>query len=155
VDFFTMAAKQWFHALNFKVFTRLKITLDQVGFRQLWKASRRRWHMAHQSAAYSRRFSSRVETHERVWVDWRCVGREDISRVRNLSLGGLFVETPVSRGVGSTAKLEFLVQEGQVRADAVVRRVEPSRGLAMKFTAVREEDRPRLEALINRLRYSS
>jgi len=90
-----------------------------------------------------------------VWVDWRCIGREDISRVRNLSLGGLFVETPKPRGVGSTAKLEFLVQEGQIRADAVVRRAEPGRGLGMKFTAVSEEDRPRLEALLSRLRYSS
>ncbi len=96
-----------------------------------------------------------METPEGVWVDWRCVGREDISRVRNLSLGGLFVETPNSRGMGSTAELEFLVQEGQIRADAVVRRAEPGRGLAMKFTTVSEEGRPRLEALISRLRYSS
>ena len=108
-----------------------------------------------QPVSYSRRFTSRVETPEGVWVDWRCVGREDISRVRNLSLGGLFVETPKSRGVGSTAKLEFLVQEGQISADAVVRRAEPGRGLAMNFTEVSEEDRPRLEALIRRLRYSS
>ena len=111
--------------------------------------------MSQQSVVHSRRFTSRVETHEGVWVDWRCAGREDISRIRNLSLGGLFVETPKSRDVSSTVKLEFLVQEGQIRADAVVRRVEPGRGLAMKFTAVREEDRPRLEALISRLRYSS
>jgi hypothetical protein len=96
-----------------------------------------------------------MEAHERVWVDWRCDGREDVSRVRNLSLGGLFVETPNSRGVGSTPKLEFLVQEGQIRADAVVQRAEPGRGLAMKFTTVNDGDRPRLEALINRLRYSS
>jgi PilZ domain len=111
--------------------------------------------MLHQTVFHSRRFTSRVETHERVWVDWRCIGREDISRVRNLSLGGLFVETPKPRGVGSTARLEFLVQEGQIRADAVVRRAEPGRGLGMKFTAVSEEDRPRLEALISRLRYWS
>jgi PilZ domain len=94
-----------------------------------------------------------VETHGNVWVDWRCGGREDISRVRNLSLGGLFIETAESRGAGSTVKLEFLVQEGQIRADAVVRRAEPGRGLGMKFTAVREEDRPRLEALISKLRH--
>jgi hypothetical protein len=73
----------------------------------------------------------------------------------NLSLGGLFVETRKSRDMGSTTKLEFLVQEGQIRADAVVKRSEPGRGLAMKFTAVTEADRPRLKALINRLRYSS
>jgi hypothetical protein len=121
----------------------------------LWKACRRRWHMSQRSVFHSRRFTSRVETPAGVWVDWCCAGREDISRVRNLSLGGLFVETPKSREVGSTAKLEFLVQEGQIRADAVVRRAEPGRGLAMKFTAVSAEDRPRLETLISRLRYSS
>ena len=103
----------------------------------------------------SRRLHSRVETPAGVWVDWRCAGREDISRVRNISLGGLFVETPKSRGVGSTAKLEFLVQEGQIRADAVVTRVEPARGLALKFTAVSDQDGPRLATLMNRLRQSS
>jgi hypothetical protein len=71
-----------------------------------------------------------------------------------MSLGGLFLETHTSSGVGSTAKLEFLVQEGQIRADTIVRRIEPGRGLALKFTAVSEEDRPRLEALMRRLRSS-
>jgi hypothetical protein len=103
----------------------------------------------------SRRFTPRVETHDGVFVDWCCFGLEDISRVRNLSLDGLFVETAKSRSMGSTVKLEFLVQEGQIRADAVVKRAEPGSGLAMKFTTVTEQDRPRLGALINRFRYSS
>src|SRR5215467_39459 len=110
--------------------------------------------MLKQSTSPSRRFTSRVETPQGVWVDWRCAGPEDISRVRNLSLGGLFVETRMSKDLGSTVKLEFLVQEGQVRADAVVRRVEPGSGLALKFTAVSVDDRPRLAKLMNRLRQS-
>jgi hypothetical protein len=57
--------------------------------------------------------------------------------------------------LGSTVKLEFLVQEGQIRADAVVRRVEPGHGLALRFTAVIDEDRSRLATLMNRLRQSS
>jgi hypothetical protein len=72
-----------------------------------------------------------------------------------MSWGGLFVETPTSTRLGSTVKLEFLVQEGQIRADAVVRRVEPGLGLALKLMAVNDEDRPRLAALMNRLRHSS
>jgi hypothetical protein len=72
-----------------------------------------------------------------------------------MSLVGLFVETPMSRRLGSTVQLEFLVQEGQIRADAVVKRVEPGRGLALKFTAVSDEDSPRLTTLMNRLRHSS
>ena len=50
-----------------------------------------------------------------------------------MSLGGLFIETRASKNLGSTVKLEFLVQEGQIRADGVVKRVEPGRGLALKL----------------------
>ncbi|PYV94149.1 MAG: hypothetical protein DMG90_00440 [Acidobacteria bacterium] len=110
--------------------------------------------MLKQSASPSRRFTSRVKTPEGVWVDWRCAGHEDISRVRNMSLGGLFVETPTPRGLGCPVNLDFLVQEGQIRAEAVVRRVEPGNGLALKFTAVIDEDRSRLATLMNRFRQS-
>jgi hypothetical protein len=72
-----------------------------------------------------------------------------------MSLGGLFIETPASRVLGSTVKLEFLVQEGQIRADGIVKRVEPGHGLALKFTAMSELDRPRLAKLMIRLRQSS
>ena len=72
-----------------------------------------------------------------------------------MSLGGLFIETRASKNLGSTVKLEFLVQEGQIRADGVVKRVEAGRGLALKFTAVSEQDRPRLAKLMVRLRQSS
>jgi hypothetical protein len=111
--------------------------------------------MLQQSVSKSGRFNSRVPTPSGVWVYWYCWGCDDVSRVRDLSPGGLFVETATPRGVGLTVKLEFLVQEGQIRADAVVRRVEPGLGLALKLTAVSEEDRLRLQALISRLRYSS
>ena len=111
--------------------------------------------MLQRSGSHLGRFNARVQTPEGVWVCWHCGGREDVSRVRNLSLGGLFVETPTSRGLGSTVKLEFLVQEGQIRANAVVRRIEPGLGLALKVTAVDDEDRAILAALMNRLRQSS
>ena len=68
-----------------------------------------------------------------------------------MSLGGLFLETHRSRGVGSTAKLEFLVQEGQIRAEAIVRHVKPGGGLGLQLTALAEPDRPRLAALMTRL----
>jgi predicted transposase YdaD len=71
-----------------------------------------------------------------------------------MSLGGLFIETLVPKGLGSVVKLEFLVQEGQIRADGVVKRIEPDRGLALKFTAVSDQDRPRFAKLMVRLRQS-
>jgi len=103
---------------------------------------------------YSRRFSTRIELRERVCVYWTCAGKEDLSPIRNLSTGGLFLETDRYRGVGAVAKLDFLVPEGQIRVEAVIKRVEAGRGLGMKFTAIREEDRLRLAEFIKRHRHS-
>jgi hypothetical protein len=68
-------------------------------------------------------------------------------------MGGLFIDTPPVAGM--SAKLHFLVQEGQIRADAVARHAEPGRGLGLRFTAVRNEDRLRPAELMKRLRRSS
>lgn len=100
----------------------------------------------------SRRLTSRVEVSDGVWVYWRCDGREDVSRVRNLSLGGLFVQTSETRPIGVRANLHFLVQEGQIRADALVRHATSTSGLGLKFLAIKEADRPKLAALVTRLR---
>jgi PilZ domain len=108
--------------------------------------------MLQQRAFSSKRLNLRVKTREGVWVYWRCHGREDTSRVRDLSLGGLFVETATPREVNSTAEVDFLVQEGQIRVAAVVRHRETGRGLGLKFTAINDGGRPRLTELMNRLR---
>jgi hypothetical protein len=100
----------------------------------------------------SRRRYPRVEKPHGIWVYWNCKGREDTSRVRDVGTGGLFVETEEVRDVDATIRLDFLVQEGQIRTEAVVRHVQPGSGLGLKFTALAEEDGPRLTALITRLR---
>ena len=102
--------------------------------------------------SFSRRLTSRVDTMEGVSVYWRCNGREDVSRVRNLGSGGLFVETPTQQPVGAEATIGFLVEEGQITANAVVRHVRPSGGLGLKFTAISQEERLRLGMLKARLR---
>lgn len=100
----------------------------------------------------SRRLTSRVPALEDVWLYWYCNGQEDISRVRDMSMGGLFLETPLPRAAGVLTKLHFLVQEGQIRADAVVRHAKSGVGLGLRFTALSEPDRPKLAALLARLR---
>ena len=100
--------------------------------------------------SHSRRFTSRVQAPD-VWVYWNSDGRDDIAKVRNLSLGGLFLETVTSKNVDSTVALDFLVQEGRIGAEAVVRHVK-SGGLGLKFLALGNEDQKRLRALITRLR---
>ncbi len=69
-----------------------------------------------------------------------------------MSMGGLFIDTPQPQAAGTVARLDFLVAEGQIRADAVVRHAKAGAGLGLKFTALTEQDRPKLAALITRLR---
>jgi hypothetical protein len=101
---------------------------------------------------YSRRLSSRIDTAGEVWAYWRCGGIEDVSRVRDLSVGGLFLATPIPRDVGVKAEIDFLVQEGQLRTEAVVRHLVASSGLGLKFTAIADQDCPQLVMLLNRIR---
>jgi PilZ domain len=110
--------------------------------------------MAQQLIPPSKRFNSRVESKKNVWVYWECNGDRDVSRVKDLSVGGLFIETPKIRRLAATTDLHFLVQEGQIRSNAVVRHVKPGGGLGLKFKAVSEKDRPNLP-LMRRLRSST
>ena len=89
---------------------------------------------------------------QEVWVYWNCNGREDVSRVRDMSLGGLFLDTRFPRAIGAHTKVDFLVGEGPIHADAVVRHVAPGRGLGLKFTAVTEQDRRKFASLMRRVR---
>lgn len=87
-----------------------------------------------------------------VWVYWECNHRKDVSRVRNVGMGGIFLETRSPLPKGIKAKFHFLVDEGQIRAEAAVQHVTPGKGLGMRFTAVHQQDRAQLAALVSRLR---
>jgi hypothetical protein len=69
---------------------------------------------------------------------------DDVSRVCDLSVAGLFLSTPVPRPVGVSAKLDFLVPEGAIRAEAVVQHLIPSGVVGLEC--------PNLVALMNRIR---
>src|SRR5208282_732445 len=92
----------------------------------------------------SRRSNSRVATPGDVYVCWGAVGYDDTSQVRDLGPSGIFVLTRKTKPVGSKTSLYFLVEEGQIRAEAVVRHVKPGRGFGLQFTSVCEDDRQRL-----------
>ncbi len=89
----------------------------------------------------SRRLSSRIETPPGIWVYWLCDGRADLSPVQNVSLGGVFLNTPKASPIDSRAEIHFCVQEGQIRTEGIVRHVAPGRGLGLRFTAIKETDR--------------
>lgn len=104
-----------------------------------------------QSGSYFGRRASRAEAGERVFAFWNCAGRESLSRVRDLSCWGLFVETPLEENIDAPVNLQFLVDEGQIRANAVVRYVRRGKGLGLKFIAINDQDSQRLAGLLKRL----
>ena len=103
----------------------------------------------------SRRLTQRIASTPDLWVYWHSEIYGDLSRVRDLSVGGLLIETSQTIPVGGTMALSFLVLEGQIRVHALVRYLKLGFGLGLKLTAITAEDRPRYAALLARIRVSS
>ena len=105
------------------------------------------------STGPSRRRSSRIPAIDDVWVYWESAPYRDISRVRDLSPSGLFLETRARKKEGELVRLHFLVQEGQIRAEAEIRHVAANgRGFGMKISSLTTQDAPCLRRLLSRLR---
>jgi len=100
---------------------------------------------------HSKRHHRRVQTPEGVWAIWRCGQTEDTSRVKDLSVGGLFIETRKVCPIDATVELHFLVQDGEIRANATVRYVKVGSGLGLHFETIRSEDRARFAEMVKRL----
>jgi len=64
----------------------------------------------------------------------------------------MFLETRARKREGDLLHLHFLVQEGPIRAEAVVRHVASGRGLGMKISSVLSQDMLQLKRLLSRLR---
>ena len=105
-----------------------------------------------QSTNPSRRLTTRVETAGQVWVYWQCGALKDVSRVRNVSAGGIFLELRKPLAKDAIANLHFLVPEGPIRANATVRYNIPGEGLGLRFTAIEKEYGHQLAELLTRLR---
>jgi PilZ domain-containing protein len=101
--------------------------------------------------SYYRRATPRAEAEEGVYACWSCNGSGDLSRVRNLNMSGIFIETSLRKDLGACVELCFLVSEGQIRANAVVRHIEPGQGLGLKFTTFDDRERLRFGVLMKRL----
>jgi hypothetical protein len=87
-----------------------------------------------------------------VWVYWECGGFGDVSRVRDVSTGGIFIETPRRRPKGEVVRVHFLVPEGQISLDSVVAQAQPEQGLGLKFQTVAAKDISKLGLLLERVR---
>lgn len=79
-----------------------------------------------------------------VLVAWQASATRSVSRLETLGLGGMFVLTPEPPPLRSMVKLLLDLPLGEVRARAVVRRINPLKGMGVEFISMSQEDRARL-----------
>jgi PilZ domain len=99
----------------------------------------------------SKRRYQRVPTPKGLWVAWQHNNGQDVSRVRDLNVGGLFVATAFPPPEGSVVQILLSVPEGEIRSQAIVRNVMPGEGMGVEFKSMRSTDADRLERLVARL----
>lgn len=97
------------------------------------------------------RRTPRVEVSKGVWVAWRADGSPVVSRVRDLSAGGVFISTSAPLSKGSPVQLLFSLPEGEMRIEGIVRYSNAGKGMGVEFTQMGVADRARLQELIRRL----
>jgi PilZ domain len=93
----------------------------------------------------------RISLPQGMSVTWYGGGRQQVSRVKTLSMGGLFLCGSNTLRVGTDLTLVFEVPGGMVLADAVVRNIVPGEGMGVEFTKMNPESRVLLEGLLMRL----
>ena len=108
--------------------------------------------MATRKRSRENRQNPRIEVAKGVWVAWRTDGSPSVSRIHDLSLGGVFIstETPLPRD--SVVHLLFSLPEGELRMEGAVRFSSVGKGMGIEFTRMGAADRARLQELIRRLR---
>jgi hypothetical protein len=84
-------------------------------------------------------------------VAWEHLGARNVSTVRILGLGGLFICTPHPPPTGDYIKLVFDVPGGDVRARAVVCDSRIGEGMGIQFVSMGYEARARLNRLLTSL----
>ena len=82
---------------------------------------------------------------------WYGGGQQQVSRVKTLSMGGLFLCGTITMRVGTDLTLVFEVPGGVILAEAVVRNVVVGEGMGVEFTKMNPQSRALLGELLTRL----
>jgi hypothetical protein len=84
-------------------------------------------------------------------VAWYGGGDQQVSRVKTLGEGGVFLSGSRVKPVGTSLRLVFQVPGGIVQAEAIVRSISPGEGMGVEFTEIDPQGRVLLERLLSRL----
>ena len=84
-------------------------------------------------------------------VTWYGGGQQQVSRVKTLSMGGVFLCGSITLRVGTDLTLVFEVPGGMILAEAVVRNIVPGEGMGVEFTKMNPQSQALLDELLTRL----
>ena len=98
-----------------------------------------------------RRRSGRTGLPKGMWVSWHTDGSRNVSRVRDLSAGGVFICTATPISIGTPMQMLFSLPEGEMRAQGVVRHIVEGEGLGVEFARIGTADTERLQELLRRI----
>jgi PilZ domain len=102
------------------------------------------------NAPQQRRYP-RVKPPKSVVAAWQAGTQRGVSFVESLAVGGLFVRTKEKLPLRCLVQILLDLPVGQVRARAIVRRVQDGHGMAVEFIAMDPSDRARLFQQMNEL----
>ena len=92
----------------------------------------------------NRRKYTRHRAPKGMWVGWKSAGQASVSRAEDVGLGGLYLHAANPPGKGAIIELVFDLPSGQVRAQAIVRRSVPGKGMGVQFVQMRPDDRAKV-----------
>lgn len=98
-----------------------------------------------------RRRSGRMGVSKGMWVSWYTDGPRSVSRVRDLSAGGVFVCTTTAVAIGTPMQMLFSLPEGELRLQGIVRHVVAGQGVGVEFARIATADTERLQELLRRI----
>lgn len=92
-----------------------------------------------------RRGTGRLSCDLPIRIEWGAA--EIVGRVRDISIGGMFVTVSNPLWIGARFLAEVTLAE-PVQLECEVRRVEPRQGMALKYTAAGDAGRAALDSLL-------
>jgi len=134
-----------------------EVTFKTEGIAEFYRAVERahqcleRFVMSEETGIREKRRSPRVELPKGVWVAWQGGGQRFVSRVLDLSKGGVFIPTENLPPVGTVVRLTFELPDGEVYAPAVVRHTVLGRGMGVEFEEAEDGDLVRILQLLTEL----
>jgi len=134
-----------------------EVTFKTEGIAEFYRAVERahecleRFIMSQNRDIQEKRRAPRVELPKGVWVAWQGSDQRFVSRVFDLSKGGVFIPTANLPPMGTVVRLTFELPDGEVYVLAVVRHTVAGRGMGVEFAAAEDGDLVRILQLLTEL----